>query len=682
MRIRIAGLIAAIVVMTAFPIVGSTADLSINTYWADKAAIAGESAHISMGVSPVQAEIHFSAEGPSNTIEDNEGEVTIETIAGAGNLLTVMATASLEGEEIYENYVINLIQPLEPETNEAKQVVGTCDFDDADGVRVGVIKFTFDPSTVDNIALHEDGGPQRDAIVSTTRRITSMDGNLDILGSSVDFASFFVEKSIGTWYGDVDLSVLNASKPGSIREVGRGTQSKSEPGTWSGYSFQGVDASMVFNTATHGAAAGSWDYAEYDGGSGKGVKANGAFSCLLLSDDSGHDPEPPPDSEDPIKVISEYYGDKEMLEGAEGHITAFSDSVIPIFEHVSGASVQISVDPEKPYIAIVIPDVVSADTQSTIRIIAGNETINHTFKVVNQAEPEQAKGKTIAQCTFYHDYKSHTEVAGVGTFSFDKRTVHDFFIGVDELTYPPVKQIISTTRAIDEITFATGLTAFEENGHARTTQGLGNLQGAGIWYAGLGHQAGQIHSPRRGAGFYLEEKRWTTRDLDQVPYGDEHTDIWFSGENTYANDFATRGRWAVEFPDPNAFGEPPYDPIAYSEGYFECALADADEGIIADPEPTTDPKPPAGQEPTGDDPPPATESEPTVDGSEGNGEDTSVQSDQGSSGSGGGAFGYLLVLLLGHTQAIRRLLKTNSGSRGRPRKFSVKCTPINRYSEL
>ncbi len=318
--------------------------------------------------------------------------------------------------------------------------------------------------------------------------------------------------------------------------------------------------------------------------------------------------------EDSGNVISEFYGDKEMLEEAEGHITALSDSATPYFEYISGAPVQISIDPAKPYIATVIPDEVSVNTQSTIRIIADNETIDHTFTVVNKAEPEQASAKTVAQCTFYHDYNGYAGVAGTGHFTFDKRTVNNFFIGADELTYPPIKQIISTTRAIDGISLATGLTAFDKNGNARITQGLGNLRGAGIWYAGSGHHAGKIHSPRRGAGFYLDDNHWTTRDLKQMPHGDEHTDIWFSGGDNYAEDSAAHGRWAVEFPNP---------PIAYSEGYFECTLVDENSST-------------AGSESTA------------------NPEDTSVQSDQGSPASGGGSLGYLITALTDLMQVVRR----------------------------
>ena len=328
--------------------------------------------------------------------------------------------------------------------------------------------------------------------------------------------------------------------------------------------------------------------------------------------------------EDSGNVISEFYGDKEMLEGAEGHITALSDSATPYFEYIFGAPVQISIDPAKPYTAIIVPEEVSVDTQSTIRVIAGNESIDHSFTVVNQAEPEQVSGKTVAQCTFYHDYNGYAGVAGTGHFSFDKRTVNNFFIGADELSYPPIKQIISTTRAIDGISLATGLTAFDKNGNARITQGLGNLRGEGIWYAGSGHHAGKIHSPRRGAGFYLDDNHWTTRDLKEIPHGDEHTDIWFSGENNYAEDSAARGRWAVEFPNP---------PVAYSEGYFECTLTDENSST-------------AGPESTAD-------SASIGDASESNPEDISVQSDQGSPASGGGSLGYLIIALADLMQVVR-----------------------------
>jgi hypothetical protein len=712
MRTRIVRSIAVIAGLTLFPVVGTAANLSINTDWADKAVIAGKPAYLAIGAVPDRAAIEVTAEGSLGSIQDNDGVFSIETITGTGNLLTVTATAELDGETVDEIYTINVVQPVEPEVNASAPVVGTCDFADASGVQVGIITFTYDPRTVDAIDLHEDGGPPTDAVVSTTRKITSMDGDLDISGESVAFASFFAEQSIGTWYGAVDSSVLDASKPGSICEVGRGTQGKSEPGSWNCNHFREADASMIFATATNDAASGSWDYAEFDNGSGTGLTGKGTFICGLQNGSNGKDQEPQAPVDNDITV----YGDKEMLEGAEGHIQAYSESagVNPVFEYVSGAPVQISTDPAEPFIAVVIPDEVSANSESTIRIIVGNKTVNHAFTVINEAEPEQAHAKTLAQCTFYHDLNGSTGVAGRGTFAFDKRTVHNFFVGTAELRYPPIQQVISTTRAIDEISLATGLIAFDENGNARTTSGLGNIEGGGIWYSGSGHSAGQLHSPRRGAGFYVEHWRWTTRDLEQYPYGEEHTDIWFNGEDSYANDSAAKGRWAVEFPNP---------PAAQSGGYFECVLADegvepdsSDSGPSGDSsepstdsepsgdgsepstdsepsgngsepttdsessgdgsEPTTEPEPSGDgsgpttdSEPSGDGAGPTTDSEPSGDGSEPTAEpeasegETSVQSDQGTPSSSGGALGYFFILLFALMQIVRGLLQMNTGLR-------------------
>ena len=677
MRTRIAGLIAVIVGLTVFPVVGTAADLSIDTSWADKAVIAGEPAYLAIRAVPDSVVIEVTAEGPLGSIQNNDGVFSIETITGTGDLLTVTATAELGGETVDEIYTINVVQPVEPEVNASAPVVGTCDFADASGVQVGVVTFTYDPWTVDTISLHEDGGPPTDAVVSTTRKITSMDGDLDISGESVAFASFFAEQSIGTWYGAVDSSVLDASKPGSICEVGRGTQGKSEPGSWNCNHFREADASMVFATATNDAASGSWNYAEFDNGSGTGLTGNGTFICGLQNGSNGKDQEPQTPVDNDITV----YGDKEMLEGAEGHIQAYSESagVNPVFEYVSGAPVQISTDPAEPFIAVVIPDEVSANSESTIRIIVGNKTVNHAFTVINEAEPEQAHAKTLAQCTFYHDQNGSTGVAGRGTFAFDKRTVHNFFVGTAELRYPPIQQVISTTRAIDEISLATGLIAFDENGNARTTSGLGNIEGGGIWYSGSGHSAGQLHSPRRGAGSYVKHWRWTTRDLEQYPYGEEHTDIWFNGKNSYTNDSAAKGRWAVEFPNP---------PAAQSGGYFECVLADegvepdsSDSGPSGDSsEPSTDSEPSGdGSEPSTDSGPsgdgsePSTDPKPSGDGSEPTAEpeasegETSVQSDLGAPSSGGGALGYFLILLFGLMQAVRSLLQMNTGLRQKPK---------------
>lgn len=124
-------------------------------------------------------------------------------------------------------------------------------------------------------------------------------------------------------------------------------------------------------------------------------------------------------------------GDKEMVEGGAGLIQVYPDGreISPVFEYISGASFQVTVDPERPFIGFITPNGVSEDTKSTVRISVGSEVVNHTFMVKNATDPEQAEGKTIALCTFYNDYKGHTGIAGTGAFSFDKRTVDNVKIG-------------------------------------------------------------------------------------------------------------------------------------------------------------------------------------------------------------------------------------------------------------
>lgn len=207
------------------------------------------------------------------------------------------------------------------------------------------------------------------------------------------------------------------------------------------------------------------------------------------------------------------YGDKEILEGDEGHVAAYTDmdGVTPTFEYVSGASVQISTDPEYSYRAIIIPSEVAADTESTIRITADGETVNYSFKVVNEAEPEPENGKTIAQCTFYNDYRGHTGFAGTGAFSFDKQTVNKIQIESLSSDFIDVDKIISTTRKIDKLLFPE-LPAFQDDGVFRLSPDYNG--GREMWYSGLGYEAGQLDYFRRGPGAYLNDRIWTTRARD------------------------------------------------------------------------------------------------------------------------------------------------------------------------
>jgi len=272
-------------------------------------------------------------------------------------------------------------------------------------------------------------------------------------------------------------------------------------------------------------------------------------------------------------------GINELLEGTKEKLRIKVDegSEAPIVERISGASVQI-LDPVPSsaevgrYSAEVIAEEVEADMETTIRVIAGSEVTDFTFTVKNEAEPEQANGKTIAHCTFFHDYDGHYGFAGSGTFSFDKRTVHNFSFGSPGPGASNGVSYVSTTRAIDAISFSAGLSAFTESGDVRVTQGVRDFKDA--WYFGSGYPAGQ-EQPLSGhfGGSYRIDDHWSTRILNYSDFmsGEENTDIWFSGENNYTDDYAARGRWAVKFTTQVPH---PTGPDAYSEGYFYCFLMD------------------------------------------------------------------------------------------------------------
>ena len=105
MRARIVRSIAVIAGLTLFPVVGTAANLSINTDWADKAVIAGKPAYLAISAVPDRAVIEVTAEGSLGSIQDNDGVFSIETITGT-------ATAELDGETVDEIYTINVDQLL------------------------------------------------------------------------------------------------------------------------------------------------------------------------------------------------------------------------------------------------------------------------------------------------------------------------------------------------------------------------------------------------------------------------------------------------------------------------------------------------------------------------------------------------------------------------------------------
>jgi len=266
-----------------------------------------------------------------------------------------------------------------------------------------------------------------------------------------------------------------------------------------------------------------------------------------------------------------FEGDRYMLEGAEGHIVVYKEDsedsvdVNPGFEYVSGAAVHITIDSANPRKANVVPDEVSSETESTIRITVGSETIDHTFKVVNEAEPEQAKGKTIGQCTFYNNYKGHTGLAGMGAFSFDKRTVNNIYMkNYSDWVY----DLISTTRVILG-SVDSGLTVFDENGrlhHVQDSFVTGGLYQA--WYAGPGSGPGYSETGGRGGGNHFING-WSNADAHYTYYPAGYFN--FNGDGNYANDSLAHGSWSAKHPYPT---HPEGDEVAVSEGYFDCALSD------------------------------------------------------------------------------------------------------------
>jgi len=273
-------------------------------------------------------------------------------------------------------------------------------------------------------------------------------------------------------------------------------------------------------------------------------------------------------------AIKHVYGDKEILEGNEGYIEVVveagsHDGSTPRFEHVSGVNVQISVKPDSPYIATIIPDKVSANTPSTVRVTAAGSSIDYTFTVVNEAEPEQTNGNTIAQCSFFSDREGHTGFAGTGAFSFDKRTVDNIVIG-DGLYSD---RIISTTRKIDWL-YAPGLPIVgtdwlssipgeEDSFDSVFTLGLsrGNFAGD-IWYAGLGYQAGTAESRRFVWYGHILVDGWTTFNREQS-YGDPLTGGFSFGRS---DDSVAHGDWNLLLDTPAI--------TADGRGYFDCTLSD------------------------------------------------------------------------------------------------------------
>ena len=267
-------------------------------------------------------------------------------------------------------------------------------------------------------------------------------------------------------------------------------------------------------------------------------------------------------------TIKHIHGDKEVLEGNEGHIEVVvevgpNDGSTPKFVHVAGASVQVSVKVDSPYIATIIPDEVSESTQSTVRITAAGSSLDYTFTVVNEAEPEQAKGKTIAQCSFYSEHKGYPEFTGTGAFGFDKQTVDNIVIGDGKYS----DQIISTTRKIEWLSIS-GLSIVgidirvEEPKEEDFTLSLREWNFAGdIWYAGQGYQAGMAEYGRfvwYGNGLV---NGWSTYSS-----GSSYAPLMGGISFQRSDDSVVHGGWSELVEN--------YQVHANGAGYFDCTLSD------------------------------------------------------------------------------------------------------------
>jgi hypothetical protein len=279
MRLFKTGVIMTVLSLVFFPIAGKTEErgIEINAAYAMKAVLAGVSNPLYISVYPPSAEVHVSAEGPFSGIEyDNEDLVTVHTIEGTSGLVTVTVTADWEGKTVDGTYTFNVVKPAEPEPNAPKQVLGSCDFNDATGAYVGMMTFTYNPQTVDNI-VQTQGPGYWDALVSTTRKLTSMEENIEIFGEP--HSNPFVSVESDTWYGNENSSVLDTKKPGNIWHSAFGSYDKSEPGSWSNSGRYVSVGNMSFTVATNEVASGSWDFEAWD--YEVGLKASGTFDCTL-----------------------------------------------------------------------------------------------------------------------------------------------------------------------------------------------------------------------------------------------------------------------------------------------------------------------------------------------------------------------------------------------------------------
>lgn len=165
-----------------------------------------------------------------------------------------------------------------------------------------------------------------------------------------------------------------------------------------------------------------------------------------------------------IKIpISTFEGEASpfiSLRGRRGDETIQADAAT--FSYVSGSPFIIPLV-EAGRVKI-IPDEVSADTESTIRATVGSQSVDATFTVVNKAEPEPSRGVTIAQCSFYNDSQGREGFVGSGFFSFDTRTVNNIYT-----SSPYGYSVLSTTRKLVATSIGSGLPSYAQDGSVYIT---------------------------------------------------------------------------------------------------------------------------------------------------------------------------------------------------------------------
>jgi hypothetical protein len=294
------------------------------------------------------------------------------------------------------------------------------------------------------------------------------------------------------------------------------------------------------------------------------------------------------------------YGDGEILEETEGYLWPQGQSVpsdaIPDVEYLSGTHVQSTFTfTDSGYLVItLIPDEVSKDTRSSVRITWGNKSTVYAFKVINKATPEQAHGRTIAQCTSFYNKGDQVNVAGHDAFSFDKRIVDTIKTGGEGM----VSRIISTNRKIINRS-SSGYVAFQSNGDIRvgpkgygsgtdwvlnkyfrkpkkqtiTNQHFYHSFKLAHWYAGSGRKMGMTYPSRRGGGTSLWDNEWTSMSINYSYPNDYSSESYNVG--AYTNNKFIEGRWHVtlERSVPLQSG----DTTAINYGTSKCVLIDEED---------------------------------------------------------------------------------------------------------